>query len=356
MIYIHESISPYVDKYKVILDTNKIDYEVINSHDHDFWEKIKKANLYIYYPLMGVGDLLRQRNLISVIDHELKVPCFPNWRTSWHYDDKIAEVFLLKSQGYPLADSWVFWDKDKAIDWARNTDYPLVFKLKNGASSINVIKVCDFKHAQKLIKLMFGRGIINNKVPGSRRINVHRRNLKTFVKNNAVYILNRLGLRNSKHGNYSRERDYILFQKFIPNNKFETRITVIGNSAFALRRLNRPNDFRASGAGKIDLSPEKIQLKMVDLAFKMSDAMGFQAMTFDFLIDESGSPVMNEIGCQCADWALQMFPGYWDRDLNWHKGHFWPQFIQLQFLLNRDDLIQPEFPEEIDKAYSIESF
>lgn len=356
MIYIHDSKAPYVDKYKVILDANQIAYETINCQDNDFWKKVQKASLYIYYPGMGIGTLLQQRNLISVIDLELNIPCFPNWRTSWHYDDKIAEAFLLSSRGYPLAASWVFWDKDKAIDWARHAHYPLVFKLKNGASSINVVKVNSVKQAEKLINLMFGRGIINNRVPGTNLFGVYQNSVKTFLRSNLVYAMNRIGLKYSTHSNYNRESGYAFFQKFITNNNFETRITIIGKSAFALRRLNRPNDFRASGAGKIDLSPEKIQLRMVELAFKISDEMGFQAMTYDFLIDENDTPVMNEIGCQCADWVIQMFPGYWDRDLIWHSGHFWPQFVQLQYLLRRDDLIQPDFPEEIKGAYSIESF
>jgi len=33
--------------------------------------------------------------------------------------------------------------------------------------------------------------------------------------------------------------------------------------------------------------------------------------------------------------------GYWDKDLNWHEGHFWPQFCQLQDLLNMPELKQP---------------
>src|SRR6185503_17089802 len=46
---------------------------------------------------------------------------------------------------------------------------------------------------------------------------------------------------------------YILLQEFLSNNKFDTRVTVIGNRAFAYRRFNRPNDFRASGSGNFDV-------------------------------------------------------------------------------------------------------
>lgn len=49
-----------------------------------------------------------------------------------------------------------------------------------------------------------------------------------------------------------REKKYILFQEYLPDNEFDTRVTVIGNRAFAFRRFNRKKDFKASGSGEID--------------------------------------------------------------------------------------------------------
>ena len=34
--------------------------------------------------------------------------------------------------------------------------------------------------------------------------------------------------------------------------------------------------------------------------------------------------------------------GYWDRDLNWTPGHFWPQLFHLSDSLGIDDLKQPD--------------
>ena len=45
-------------------------------------------------------------------------------------------------------------------------------------------------------------------------------------------------------------KDYVYFQKFLPNNKYDIRIVVIGDRAFGFIRYNRENDFRASGSGK----------------------------------------------------------------------------------------------------------
>ena len=63
-----------------------------------------------------------------------------------------------------MPQTWVFWDKDKAKEWARETDYPKVFKLSHGASGRNVAKVADAKHALRLIDRMFGSGIYWNRL------------------------------------------------------------------------------------------------------------------------------------------------------------------------------------------------
>jgi glutathione synthase/RimK-type ligase-like ATP-grasp enzyme len=356
MIFIHDIKTAYMEKYGKILAANHIPYEYIDSQDPGFWDKIRNAELFINYLQMGTGQLLRQHHLVCVIEQVLGIPCFPNWKTTWHYDDKVAETLLMDAVQYPLIESHVFWQRDKAMQWAANAVYPQVFKLKNGASSINVIKVENRQQAERLIRRMFGKGINNNRVPGSNLFSIYKRKPEKLIKATLAYTLDRLGLRYSALDNYDREHGYILFQRFIPNNHHDTRIHVIGKSAFALRRKNRPNDFRASGAGKIDFTPEKIDLRMVELAIKISNDLGFNAMTYDFLIDEQGNPVINEIGCQYADWAPYSFPGYWDEKLTWHPGHFWPQYIQLKYMLQRDDLQQPEIPFIHPKGYTFVKF
>ena len=115
MICIHESPSKYVAKYGQILAANAIPYEMVNCQDEDFWQNMQNASQYIYYLGMGSPELLRHHNLISVLDKVLKIPCFPNWETSWHYDDKIAETFLLQSRAIPWPKAGSFGIRAKLI-------------------------------------------------------------------------------------------------------------------------------------------------------------------------------------------------------------------------------------------------
>src|SRR5690606_15154424 len=52
-------------------------------------------------------------------------------------------------------------------------------------------------------------------------------------------------------GVHGREKGYLYFQEFMPKNEFDTRLIVIGNRCFGIRRYNRTGDFRASGSGLI---------------------------------------------------------------------------------------------------------
>jgi hypothetical protein len=150
-----------------------------------------------------------------------------------------------------------------------------------------------------------------------------------------------LGLRISINENWSRHQGYAYFQNFLPSNEFDTRITIIGGRAFGFVRYNRPDDFRSSGSGKIDFSPGKIDHNMLKIAFDVSNRLNLATMAFDFLYDSEKNPLINEMCCQFADWAVYECPGYWDNDLAWHDGHYWPQYFQLVDALQDENLQQP---------------
>jgi hypothetical protein len=144
-----------------------------------------------------------------------------------------------------------------------------------------------------------------------------------------------------------REKGYIYFQDFIPNNDSDTRVTVIGDRAFAFIRNVRRGDFRASGSGDIVYDPHRIQLKCLEIAFEVTRKVGSQSMAFDFVIGANQQPLILEVSYCYAAQAVYSCPGHWDAELNWHEGHIWPQDAILIDLLNdvdrsRQYSIQPE--------------
>jgi hypothetical protein len=131
----------------------------------------------------------------------------------------------------------------------------------------------------------------------------------------------------------ARQQGYLYLQEFLCGNAFDTRITIIGDRAFGFMRINRSNDFRASGSGSLVYDPEKIDKRCVDIAFKVADRLGTQSLAFDFLFDSRHMPMIGEVSyCYMAS-AVHACDGHWDRQGAWHEGHLWPEEAILEDLL-----------------------
>jgi len=115
---------------------------------------------------------------------------------------------------------------------------------------------------------------------------------------------------------------YVLFQDFIPDNDSDIRVVIIGKKAFAIKRLVRKNDFRASGSGFIEYDKEKIDERCISLAFETSKKLKAQCLAYDFVFDKNNSPLIIEINYGYALEGYAGCPGYWDDKLNWHEGKF----------------------------------
>lgn len=278
--------------------------------------------------------------ILRVIEEHLHIPVFPNMATCWHYDDKIAQRYLLGALGIPNPKTWVFWRKTDALAWCENTVYPLVAKLSGGASSANVRLIRSVPDAKAYIEQCFsGSGIMSRSVLPEAGWKRNWSLLKRAIKR-ASHVPSYVGFDRfppmPEQSFWMPQKNYALFQEFLDGNEFDTRITVIGNRAFAFRRLNRPNDFRASGSGQIQYEPEAIDLRCVAAAFDASQKLKSQSMAFDYLFrGETREPVVGEISYCYADWAVERCPGHWDSDLQWHEGHLWPEQAHVDDFLAR---------------------
>jgi glutathione synthase/RimK-type ligase-like ATP-grasp enzyme len=276
------------------------------------------------------------KQILYTIEHHLGVPVFPDSATSWHYDEKTAQTYLLESLGAPVPQTWVFWNRDEALQWAREAPYPVVFKLSAGASSCNVVKASSEREARPLIERMFRRGIFPMTMhrPGELRARLRGVLDMGHRAADAVRYVRTGQFPTLKSRWWKPEFGYAYFQEFLPNNEYDTRVTVIGDRAFGFRRKNRPNDFRASGSGTLLMDPEGVDQRCVELAFEISKRGGFQSMAYDFLF-KNGSPVVGEVSYTFADTAVQQCPGHWDSDMRWHEGQMWPEEAQVSDFVTR---------------------
>ena len=340
--------SDYKKRYEDILRYNGIECVRLDASEPDFWDKVAKLDLFIFH--WGQYDTVRQmaHTVIPIVEKEYGIPCLPDYKTCWHYDDKIREYYLLKSHGFPVAHCWIFWEKDAAIEWLETATFPVVFKLTTGAGSNNVILINNKKETKKIINKMFANGVKSGLLP-----------FKSALSNNSLYnrfkrwtyikrekIMGRQLAYFVTDPPWQLHKNYVLFQEYLPDNLFDNRIITIGERAFVYRRFNRPDDFRGSGSGIKDLNPANVDLKCVKIALQISNKMKFQSMAYDFLYNSEKKPKIIEISYAFPDLTVKVLPGYWDASMNWHEGHFWPQYLCLVDSLKMTDLEQPEIPFE----------
>src|SRR5690554_5683611 len=121
-------------------------------------------------------DVLTAKRILFALEHA-GVKVFPNFKSGWHFDDKVGQKYLLEAIDAPLVPSYVFYEKQEALDWANSTTYPKVFKLTGGAGSRNVLLVKSKMHCHKLIKKSFGKGFTH-----SHRSNLIKDDLLRFKK------------------------------------------------------------------------------------------------------------------------------------------------------------------------------
>lgn len=278
--------------------------------------------------------------LLRILEEYLHIPVFPDLATCWHYDDKIAQAYLLEALGIPHPRTWIFWRKEEALAWCAQASYPVVAKLAVGAGSRNVRRLLSAAAARKYVAQCFsGSGVVVQPPLPSGGIACAwaqiRRTLKRVAQAGPYIWANRFpDLPDQTF--WMPQKNYALFQEFLPGNEFDTRVTVIGNRAFAYRRFNRPGDFRASGSGHFDVDPGKVDLRCVITAFAAAGKLKSQSLAFDFLFRGSErEPVVGEISYAYVDWMVEMCPGHWDAGLNWHEGRLWPEEAHVEDFLAR---------------------
>jgi hypothetical protein len=318
-IAIHHTKGSFSDRWIAYCQKQDIPYKIVDCYSNDIIQQLEDCTaLMWHYHHAGAKSFLFAKQLMySVAAMGKKI--FPDFNTAWHFDDKVGQKYLLEAVGAPLVPSYVFYTKQEALAWINNTTFPKVFKLRGGAGSTNVSLVKSKKVAVKLANKAFGAGFSQYDAWANlkERFRKFRNGQTTFfdVSKGLIRIFH--GTEFSKVA--GREKGYIYFQDFIPNNDSDIRVIVVDGKAFAIKRMVRANDFRASGGGSILYDKHLFDLETIRLSLEVTRKLNAQSLAYDFVYYH-GQPLIVEISYGYANEAYDPVQGYWDENLDWHEG------------------------------------
>ena len=332
-IAIHHRKGAFSDRWIDYCKKNTIEFKIVKAYQNDIMQQLEGCDAFMWHHShSNPKDILFAKQLLFSLE-QAGMSVFPDFCTGWHFDDKVGQKYLLEKIKAPLVPSYVFYDKANALQWVTQTTFPKVFKLRGGSGSANVKLARTRSEAIRIIKKAFGRGFrqyepLTNLKERWRKYKNGLTDLKDVVKG---------VLRFYKEPEFSKtigyESGYIYFQDFIPNNDFDIRVIVIGKRAFALKRLVRAGDFKASGSGSMKFEKSEFDERCIKIAFETSKKLKSQCLAYDFIFDENKEPLIVEISYGFAVDAYDSCPGYWDENLDWHEGKFIPQEWMIEDLL-----------------------
>jgi len=334
---IHKNKGSFSERWIDYCDENDIEYKVVDCYNTNIINDLKDCDALLWnWNNTDYKAMRFARQLAYSLEKAGKV-VFPNSSTCWHYDDKVGQKYLLEALGLPFVPTYVFYDKFSALSWIKHVAFPKVFKLSGGAGASNVQLAPTSKKAHQLINKSFGRGF-----PAVNRFSKFKDYYEAWSRHKTkesfwIFLKSaiRIFIPSVFERMKGREKGYAYFQDFIPNNDSDIRVITVGDKAFAIKRMTRDGDFRASGSGKILYEKDSIDERCVQIALTASKAMQTQCTAYDFVFDNNNSPLIIEISYAFLMTAYDECEGYWDNNMEWHSGPFNPEYWMIENLINQ---------------------
>lgn len=300
---------------------NGVSFEIVDCYQSDIIDKLQHFDCLLWHICNYVlQDMMVGRSVLFAAKN-MGLKIFPDFNTAWHFDDKIAETYLLQAIDAPIPNSWMFYLLEDCITWLENeAAYPLIAKLRCGSGSNNVKLLRTRNDALKYAKHMFNRGYktysdilfkAKSQYLSSRSWEV----IKTRIRRIPEFLQT---LAHAKM--FHKEKGYVFFQEYIPNDGYDLKIVVIGDKLSFIGRNVRKGDFRASGGGDLFFEKSLVTQNIISSAFSTSDKLCFQCMGYDYVVDKmTGNGKIVEISFGFSHTALLQAGGFFDRSGVWHK-------------------------------------
>lgn len=220
---------PYWTKYERFLRNNQFSFEYYDIHQSDWLATSKQFDVIIWATEGAAPEIEEQKRKTFLLEKFCGKVCFPSFETLMWSEDKIYQYEWLQMFNFPVIETFISHSASETLAKIQQLDYPLISKVPVGAGSLGVELVKNSRQAETVTKEAFSR--------------VGR----------PVYWP------------YFRQKDYVYFQKFMPNAGYDLRVIAVGDKVFGYYRDVPQGEFRASGMGLVrkgTLPEDAVQLAM----------------------------------------------------------------------------------------------
>lgn len=233
-----------------------VDYRLVNIAAEDWLDRVKNCpcDLYLVHPTINARH---QRQMyderLKILIENLDKRIFPDYPSLWIYESKYRMYYWLRTNGFASPKTWIFYNKDSALEFCRGADVPIVYKSDSGsgASGVRI-----FRDRERLIRFV-------------------RRYYKTGFK---------------RPDSRDYERGGLLLQEYVPDAR-EWRMIRIGDSFFGYEKIKVGEYHSGSHAWSYGRPSDEL----LNLLRHITDKGGFKSMDLDIFQATDGRLLVNEL-------------------------------------------------------------
>jgi len=295
---------PRWTKYCRFLENNGLRYELYNIHAQDWLENAAKYDVVIGISSNEFSHLQELRRKYFALETYYGKMCYPSTAHLTLYEDKSLEAYISNVVGLPFIKTHISHDKSDALRIIEKLKYPVVCKNESSSGSVGVELVHNIRRAKRIVEKAFSK------------------------RGRSTHLL------------YCRQKDYVYFQDFVPNDGYDLRAIVTGNRGFGYYRKVLSGDFRASGMNLVERRglPEE----PVRMAWEANKVIKSPVLVVDMLhgldgrfyvieyspICEVNTPVQLQVGDDPGAYILEE-----GGSMRFEKGRYWLHDLALREFL-----------------------
>jgi hypothetical protein len=235
-----------------------VPYKILDLSGPDWIEVVRNCNCdaFLVRPSceLSVWKQMYDERLRVMVEDLGKI-IYPTYDELWFYESKRRMCYWLQAHEIPHPDTWVFYDCDEAMEFARSTTLPIVFKTDFGSAASGVRIFRSRLRLMRWIKRCFRKGTI-------------------------------------RKDEDPRDRSWgsVLLQEYLPDAR-EYRVSRLGDAYFGYEKLKKGDFHSGSHAWRYG----RLSAELLDFARYVTDKGSFTSMALDVFITSSGRCLANEL-------------------------------------------------------------